>query len=100
MIFYPLLIVAFYGGVTYDLEQFLAGFIWTLIKKDDMQPILACFNDAKDAGLVLKKVILDFEHQDFWAAYDDIMALITMFPKNLADCKGMEQDALRVEVWA
>ena len=64
MYFYSLSLVtiALLGGVTHDFEQFISGFIWTAIQKDDLLPIEACFNDTKDADAIFKKVYQDFEH--------------------------------------
>ena len=86
-----------------DVENFLGGFIFGLIQKDDLSQIQKCLSDAGGLEKEIEEAFTDFAKGDV----ADIMAGITLvgkiiqeLPADLQDCQGMQGDIDRIEKWA
>ena len=86
-----------------DVEQFLGGFVFGLIQKDDLTQIEKCLNDASGLETEIEQAFGDFAKGDI----TDIIAGITLvgkilqeLPTDLGDCQGMQGDIDRIEKWA
>ena len=85
------------------VEEFVAGLIYGLIKKDDLTEIEQCLTDAGSLQDEIVTAIHDFEKKDLKdiiAGVEEIGKVITELPADLADCKDMQGDITRIEAWA
>merc|ERR1719453_2603358 len=86
-----------------QVEQFVAGLLQGLIRKDDMSEIEQCMGDAK--GLVddITEAVNDFKQKDIShivAGIQEIGKIIQELPDELNECKAIQGDIQRIEKWA
>jgi hypothetical protein len=86
-----------------DVENFINGLFTGLVQDDDLTKVQACLKDAKDFKADMTEAIADFEKKDI----ADIIAgakvmydLLQHVDADIADCKGMEDDAARIKKWS
>ena len=84
------------------MEQFLAGFLYNFIEKDNLPEIQKCLVNGERVEKDIMKAVSEFSKgdlQDLIAAATDLAHLVGELPEDLKDCKTMQADVSKIEAW-
>jgi hypothetical protein len=84
------------------VEQFLAGFMYNFVEKDNLPEIQKCLVNAGSVETQVMKAVSEFSKgdlQDLIAAATDLAHLVGELPEDLKDCKAMSADVAKIEAW-
>ena len=84
-------------------EEFVAGLIYGMIKKDDLPQIQQCLDNASSLEAEITNAISDIskgDFQDILKAVQEIGQIIKELPEDLDDCKDIDDDVKKIETWA
>lgn len=86
-----------------DVENFLNGLFTGLVQDDNLSHIQTCLKDVKDVKAEMTEAVTDFEKKDIAdiiAGAQVVYKLLQGINVDIADCKGMEVDAARIQKWS
>ena len=86
-----------------QVVQFVTGLLDGLVQDNDFDKIKPCLGDAEGLEVELTEAVKDFAKKDIADVIKGIAVvgkMIGTVDTDLADCKGMQPDIKRIEVWA
>ena len=95
-------IAASYALSGAGVEQFLAGFMYNFVEKDNLPEIQKCLVNGESVQKQIMKAVSEFSKgdlQDLIAAATDLAHLVGELPEDLKDCKAMTADIAKIEAW-
>ena len=97
-----LMVSEYYAISIQQAEEFVAGVLYGLIQKDDLEYIQSCLADADQVEKEVNEAITDFEKGDvssIIAGIGVIGTLLSELPEDLKDCQDMQGDLTRISNW-
>lgn len=85
-----------------DVIDFMDGFVFGLLQKEDLNEIKACLQHAPDIAKQITSAVEDFEKKDFAsiiAGIGEIGKIIQDLPEDFKDCEAMDGDVKRITKW-
>ena len=85
-----------------DVVDFMDGFVFGLLQKEDLPEIKACLQHAPDVAKEITEAVEDFEKGDFAdiiAGIGAIGKIVQDLPNDFKDCESMQGDLKRIEKW-
>ena len=86
-----------------QVVQFVTGLLDGLVQDNDFDKIKPCLGDAEGIEVELTEAVQDFQKKDIMDIIKGISVvgkIISTVDTDLQDCKGMQPDIKRIEVWA
>jgi len=86
-----------------QVEDFVNGLLTGLVQDDNLDNVKVCLTDVKSVETDMTAAIADFKKgdiKDIIAGAKVISHLLTTVDHDISDCKGMKDDAARIQKWA
>ena len=97
------IIATYYKMDIEGAEEFIAGIMNGLIQKDDLPEIQKCLANTEVLEVEITNALADFSKGDIQAvikAVQEFGVIIGQLPGDLAECKNISDDLVKVKTWA
>ena len=84
------------------VEEFIAGLISGLVKKDDLPEIQKCLANSESLEVEITNALSDMakgDLQDVIKGVQELGQILKELPTDLKDCESIEEDILKIEAW-